>query len=47
MGFLQKVTIAHNPVLVKHQKINIYDPNSNYIVYAGALSEQGRHPSTC
>ena len=35
----KKVTIAHNPVLVKHQKINIYDPNSNYIVYAGALSE--------
>ena len=35
----EKVSIIHNPVLVNEQKINVYDPNSNYIIYAGSLTD--------
>ncbi len=40
----EKVTIVYNPVLVNEQKTNLYDPNSNYIIYAGSLTEsKGLH----
>ena len=35
----EKVTIAYNPVLVKHQGVHVYNPNSDYIIYAGSLTE--------
>ena len=35
----EKVKIISNPLLIETQKFSDYSPNSNYVVYAGSLSD--------